>query len=104
MGLPLVATSDAHYLLKEDAEAHDILLCINTGRTFDDPNRMRFENDQFYVRSPEEMYEALPGHEEALATTLRIADLVEDNYKSLNLGKRQFPSFKPPVRRRPKSI
>ena len=96
MGLPLVATSDAHYLMKDDAEVHDILLCINTGRTFDDPNRMRFENDQFHVRSPDEMYEALPGHEEALATSARIAELVEENYKSLNLGKRQFPSFKPP--------
>jgi DNA polymerase III subunit alpha len=101
MGLPLVATSDAHYLLKEDAEVHDILLCINTGRTFDDPNRMRFENDQFHVRSPEEMYEALPGHEEALATSVRISELVEDNYKSLNLGKRQFPSFKPPGEKTP---
>jgi DNA polymerase-3 subunit alpha len=103
MGLPLVATSDAHYLLKEDAEAHDILLCINTGRTVDDPNRMRFENDQFYVRSPEEMYEAFPGHEEALATSVRIAELVEDNYKSLNLGKRQFPSFKPPGEKTPEN-
>ena len=46
---------------------HDILLCINTGKTVDDPNRMRFENDQFHVRSPEEMYAAMPGHEEALA-------------------------------------
>ncbi|WP_435006407.1 DNA polymerase III subunit alpha [Tundrisphaera lichenicola] len=101
MGLPLVATSDAHYLMQEDAEVHDILLCINTGRTFDDPNRMRFENDQFHVRSPDEMYAALPGHEEALATSVRIAEMVEDNYKSLNLGKRQFPSFKPPGEKTP---
>ena len=103
MGLPLVGTSDAHYLMREDAEVHDILLCINTGRTFDDPNRMRFENDQFHVRSPEEMYEALPGHEEALATSARIAEMVEDNYKSLNLGKRQFPSFKPPGEKTPEA-
>ncbi len=96
MGLPLVGTSDAHYLLKEDAEVHDILLCINTGRTVDDPNRMKFENDQFHVRSPEEMYAALPGHEEALARSVQIAEMVEDNYKSFNLGKRQFPSFQPP--------
>ena len=101
MGLPLVATSDAHYLLKEDAPVHDILLCINTGRTFDDPNRMRFENDQFHVRSPDEMYAAFPGHEEALATSAKIAEMVEDNYKSLNLGKRQFPSFKPPGEKTP---
>ena len=87
--------------LQEDAEVHDILLCINTGRTFDDPNRMRFENNQFHVRSPEEMYAALPGHEEALATSVRIAEMVEENYKSLNLGKRQFPSFKPPGEKTP---
>ena len=64
---------------------------------------MRFENDQFHVRSPEEMYEALPGHEEALATSVRIAELVEDNYKSLELGKRQFPSFKPPGEKTPEA-
>jgi DNA polymerase-3 subunit alpha len=101
MGLPLVATSDAHYLMKEDAQVHDILLCINTGRMVDDPNRMRFENDQFHVRSPDEMYDAFPGHEEALATSVRISEMVEDNYKSLNLGKRQFPSFKPPGEQTP---
>jgi len=100
-GLPLVATSDAHYLTQDDAPAHDILLCINTGKTVDDPNRMKFENDQFHVRSPEEMYHAMPGHEEALATSVRIAEMVEDNYKSLNLGKRQFPSFKPPGEKTP---
>ncbi len=98
-GLPLVATSDAHYLTQDDAQAHDILLCINTGKTVDDPNRMKFENDQFHVRTPEEMYAAMPGHEEALATSVRISEMVEDNYKSLNLGKRMFPSFKPPARR-----
>jgi DNA polymerase-3 subunit alpha len=96
MGLPMVGTSDAHYLTREDAPAHDILLCINTGKTVDDPNRMRFENDQFHVRSPDEMYEAMPRHEEALKRSASIAELVEDNYKSLQLGKRQFPSFKPP--------
>jgi DNA polymerase-3 subunit alpha len=83
MGLPVVATSDAHYLTQDDSRAHDILLCINTGKTIDDPNRMRFENDQFHVRSPDEMYAAMPGHDEALATSERIADLVEENYTSL---------------------
>ena len=101
MGLPLVATSDAHYLTREDAPAHDILLCVNTGTTVDEPNRFKFENDQFYVRSPDEMYEAMPEHAEALATSVRIADLVEENYKSLDLGKRQFPSFQPPDEKTP---
>ena len=103
MGLPVVATSDAHYLTQEDSQAHDILLCINTGKTVDDPNRMRFENDQFHVRSPEEMYAAMPGREEALATSARIAELVEENYKSLDFGKRQFPSFKPPGGKTPEA-
>ncbi len=103
MGLPMVATSDAHYLLQEDSAAHDILLCINTGRNVDDPNRMKFENDQFHVRSPDEMYAALPGHEEALATSVRIAEMVEEHYKSFNLGKRQFPSFKPPEGKTPEA-
>lgn len=101
MGLPLVATSDAHYLTRDDAAAHDVLLCINTGKTLDDPNRMKFETEEFFVRSPDEMYEAMPGHEEALANSLRIAGLVEPNYPSLGLGKRCFPSFQPPESKTP---
>ena len=61
MGLPLVATSDAHYVNREDAEAQDVLLCINTGKFRTDTNRMRMEGDQFFLRSPEEMYAAFPG-------------------------------------------
>ena len=61
MGLPLVATSDAHYVDREDAEAQDVLLCINTGKFRTDTNRMRMEGDQFFLRSPEEMYAAFPG-------------------------------------------
>jgi len=101
LGLPLVGTSDAHYLAREDAPAHDILLCISTGTTVDDPGRLKFETDQFHVRSPEEMYEALAGQEEALAATTVIAEGVEENYESLDLGKRQFPSFQPPDRKTP---
>ncbi len=50
-GIPMVCTNDAHYLRKEDAEAHDILLCIQTGKTVDDENRMRYEPQNFYLRS-----------------------------------------------------
>jgi DNA polymerase-3 subunit alpha len=96
MGLPLVATSDAHYLTRDDAAAHDVLLCINTGRTIDDPTRMRFDTQEFYVRNPEEMYAAMPGHEEALAASARIAAMVEPHYESFGLGRRSFPSFSPP--------
>jgi DNA polymerase-3 subunit alpha len=101
MGLPVVATSDAHYLTREDAAAHDVLLCINTGKTLDDPARMRFETEEFFLRSPEEMYAAMPGHEEALATSARIAEMVEPHYESLGLGRRHFPSFQPPEDRTP---
>src|ERR1700722_17849509 len=73
MGLPLVATSDAHYQTRDDASAHDVLLCINTGKTLDDPHRMKFDTQEFFVRSPDEMYDAMPGHEEALANSLKIA-------------------------------
>ena len=96
MGLPLVATSDAHYLTRDDASAHDVLLCINTGKTLDDPNRMKFDTQEFFLRSPDEMYAAMPGHDEALAASARIANLVEPHYADLGLGKRCFPSFQPP--------
>src|SRR5262249_27739587 len=56
LGLPLVVTSDAHYLCQADAAAHDVLLCINTGKTRKDENRMRYGSDQFYVRPPQDMY------------------------------------------------
>ena len=93
MGLPLVATSDAHYINREDAEAQDVLLCINTGKFRTDVNRLKMEGDQFFLRSPEEMYAAFPGYDEALARSQEIADSVEIN---LDLGKRHFPSFSPP--------
>ncbi len=104
MGLPLVATSDAHYLHREDAEAHDVLLCVNMGKTLDDPKRMKFETKEFFVRSPDEMYAAMPGREEALKQSARIAESVEEHYKSLGFGKRQFPSFKPPEEKTPEAF
>jgi len=99
MGLPLVATSDAHYLTREDAPAHDVLLCINTGKTFNDPTRMRFETDEFFIRSPEEMYRAMPGHEDALKRSADIAARID--YSGLDLGTRRFPVFKPPTGQTP---
>ena len=104
MGLPVVATSDAHYLTRADAAAHDVLLCIHTGKTVDDPTRMRFDTDEFYLRSPDEMYEAMPEHEEALATSARIAAMVEPHYETLGLGCRYFPSFQPPDNKTPEEF
>src|SRR5205085_8997230 len=66
LGLPLVATCDAHYLTKQDAPAHDVLLCINTGKIRSDPNRIRYGSEQFYVRGPDEMYELFPAHADAV--------------------------------------
>jgi len=94
MGLPLVATSDAHYVRREDSEAQDVLLCINTGRFRTDTTRMRMEGNEFFLRSPEEMYAAFPNLDEAVATSQRIADSVEIE---LELGKRHFPTFDVPA-------
>ncbi|OHB70802.1 MAG: DNA polymerase III subunit alpha, partial [Planctomycetes bacterium RBG_13_63_9] len=93
MDLPLVATSDVHYIDREDHEAQDILLCINTGKFRTDSNRMRMETKEFFLRSPEEMYAAFPGHEEAVRRSQEIADTVEIE---LELGRRHFPVYTPP--------
>ena len=73
-GLPLVVTNDAHYLRKEDAEMQDVLLCVQTGRMVDDENRMRFETEEFYLKSEEEMAALFPGQTEAFENTVRIAE------------------------------
>ena len=73
-GLPLVITNDAHYLRKEDAKMQDILLCIQTGKTVDEENRMKFQTDEFYLKSEEELRQLFPGCEEALENTAFIAE------------------------------
>ena len=72
-GLPLVVTNDAHYLRREDAKMQDVLLCIQTGKTVDDENRMRFSSDDFYLKSEEELRALFPGCEEAFDNTVKIA-------------------------------
>ena len=73
-GLPLVITNDAHYLRKEDAAMQDVLLCVQTGKTVDEPNRMKFQTEEFYLKSEEELRELFPGCEEAFENTMRIVD------------------------------
>ena len=90
MGLPLVATSDCHYVDKDDAEAQDVMLCINTGKFRTDQRRMKMEGDQFYLRSPEEMYANFPKLEDAVARSQEIANSVDIQ---LELGQRHFPIF-----------
>lgn len=73
-GLPLVVTNDAHYLRREDAKIHDVLLCIQIGKTVDDENRMKFQTEEFYIKSEEELKRSFPGLEEAFSNTQLIAD------------------------------
>ena len=73
-GLPLVVTNDAHYLRKEDARMQDVLLCVQTGRTVDDPNRMKFQTEEFYLKSEDELRQLFPGCDEAFENTMKIAD------------------------------
>ena len=92
-GIPLVATNDAHYLRKEDAESHDVLLCIQTGKTVDDTNRMRYEPQNFYLRSTEEMEEIFRGYPDAIENSQRIADRCHFDF---TFGKYHLPEFKLP--------
>ncbi len=92
LGIPLVATSDAHYADREDAEAQDVMLCINTGKFRTDTTRMRMDGNEYFLRSPEEMYQAFPGQEDAVARSQEIADSVEID---LQLGMRHFPTYSP---------
>ena len=92
-GIGLVATNDLHYVRREDAEAQDVLLCIQTTSNVDDPGRMRFPNDSFYLKSAEEMAELFGGYPEALENTCRIADRC--NVK-LEFGHLLLPEFPVP--------
>jgi len=98
LGLPLVATSDAHYLVQGDSLAHDVLLCINTGKLRSNPKRFKFDGDQFHVRGPEEMYRLFPDQEDAVKRSQEIADSVNIE---LDFKKRHFPVFTPPAGKTP---
>src|SRR5436305_4796754 len=93
-GIPLVATNDAHYLFREDYEAHDVMLCIGTGKTVNDTNRMRFGGPQWYVRSPEELSQILKHIHDALTRTLEIAEMCD---LKLPLGENQLPVYPIPA-------
>ena len=73
-GIPMVVTNDAHYLRKEDAQMQDVLLCIQTGKTIDDANRMKFQTEEFYLKSEEELRTLFPNCDEAFENTVRIAE------------------------------
>ncbi len=90
LGIPLVATNDAHYLTREASKSHEILLCIQTGKTINDENRMRFNTDEVYIKSPEEMCEQFRNVQEALDNTVKIAEMCN---VELEFGKLHLPSF-----------
>ena len=92
-GIPLACTNDAHYLRREDAGSHDVLLCIQTGKTVDDENRMRYEPRNFYLRSTEEMEELFAAYPDAVENTQRIADRCQVEF---TFGKYHLPEFKLP--------
>jgi DNA polymerase-3 subunit alpha len=93
-GIPLVATADAHYIKREDARAHEVLMCIASNKTFADPKRLKHDTDQLYVMGPDEMRAALPDFPEAIANTARIAELCN---VELSLGKSFLPRFQLPA-------
>ncbi len=88
--IPLVATNDCHYLQQSDAEAHEVLLCIQTGKNIETADRMRFGTDQLYFRSPEEMIGLFAKHPEAIENTLRIAERCD---LSFTFGEFLLPQF-----------
>jgi DNA polymerase-3 subunit alpha len=92
-GLPVVATNDCHYLRRDDAAPHDVLLCIGTGKTLNDPQRMRYGPQEFYFKTPEEMYQVFAEVPEACANTLRIAERcnIQLPFDSMLLPRYQTP-------------
>ena len=92
-GIPLVVTNDCHYTNASDAEAHDVLLCIQTGKKVDDEDRMRYTGGQFYVKSEEEMQKLFPYAKEAIENTQKIADRCQ---VTIEFGNTKLPHFEVP--------
>ncbi len=90
-GLPLIVSNDAHYLRREDARMQDVLLCIQTGKTVDDPNRMKFQTEEFYLKSEEELRQLFPNCDEAFENTQRIADRCNLEFEFNNYHLPSFP-------------
>ena len=93
LGIPLAGTNDCHYLKKEDARPHELMLCLQTGKTLSDPARMKFDTDQLYVKSTEEIAPAFSEFPGAVSNTCRIADSCD---LELALNKTHLPQYKAP--------
>jgi DNA polymerase-3 subunit alpha len=94
LGLPMVATNDSHYLCEDDAHAQDVLVCVQTGKSIHDENRLKFHGNQFFVKSSQEMERVFSGRHDVLSRTLAIAERC--NFK-LNKIKNPFPEFEVPA-------
>ena len=92
-GIPFVATNDVHYVRREDAKAHDVLLCIQTAATVDEEDRMRFPNDQFYLKSEEEMRKIFANFPEACDNTAKVAEQCDVTFE---FGHLHLPEFTAP--------
>ena len=90
-GIPLVATNDVHYINQKDSQSHDILMCIQTGKTVEDENRRRYPSDQFYLKSPEEMWDMFSYIPEALENTIKISEECNYDYKFHESKLPKFP-------------
>ncbi|MFC1831162.1 DNA polymerase III subunit alpha [Thermodesulfobacteriota bacterium] len=90
LGVKLLATNDCHYLNKEEAHAHDVLLCIQTGKTINDPKRFKFSSDDFYFKSPKEMKKSFDYCPEAIVNTVDVAERCN---LEIELGQYHFPNF-----------
>ena len=93
LDIPLVATNDAHYLKKEDAYIHEVLLCIQTGKKMSDPDRMRMGAEEFYVKSPEEMADYFKNIPEAIENTVKIAEKCNFDFE---FGNTKLPNYEVP--------
>lgn len=98
LNLGLVATNDSHYLRREDSRAHDVLLCIQTATNLDDPNRLRFPNNEFYMKSPEEMEALFRDVPEALDNTVAIAERCDFKFET---GEVHLPHYEIPTGEKP---
>ncbi len=94
----LVATNDAHYIYREDALVQDVLMCVQMSKSIDDPDRLKFPSDEFYIKTYEEMAKVFPNDLEALETTLEIAEKCNYSFKEdhIDENKYMFPPFIPP--------
>jgi DNA polymerase-3 subunit alpha len=90
LGIPMVATNDSHYLCEDDAHAQDVLVCVQTGKSVNDTNRLKFHGNQFFVKTADEMKQLFNGREDVLAQSMAIAERC--NFK-LNKVKNPFPEF-----------